>query len=237
VAAKRERSCEMKRELHKPTHDQDGDQKAWLSVKDLQSELGIGNDLAYRLVRSGRIPSVKLGGLIRIHRPTMERALLENPLPGKAREATKSTVEVYTDGGCRGNPGVGGWAALIYRGPKPEEIYGAARLTTNNQMELRAAIEGLKRLETPSTVRVFSDSTYLTDAFNKGWLASWERNGWKNAARKPVKNINLWRELAALTRKHDVTFVEIDGHAGVGANERCDTLVQLAIERQARIMR
>ncbi len=146
-------------------------------------------------------------------------------------DATRPTIDVYTDGGCRGNPGVGAWAALIYEGPQPKEIWGVERLTTNNQMELRAAIEALKALEEPSKVRLFSDSSYLVDAFNKGWLPKWERNGWKTSAKKPVKNVGLWRELAALTRKHDVRFVKIDGHAGIAANERCHALVQLAISR------
>jgi ribonuclease HI len=111
---------------------------------------------------------------------------------------------VYTDGGCRGNPGVGGWAALIFEGPKPKEICGREQQTTNNRMELRAAIEGLKALEKPSKVRLFSDSAYLINCMNEAWYAKWERNGWKNSKKKPVENANLWRELLKLARRHEV---------------------------------
>jgi ribonuclease HI len=138
---------------------------------------------------------------------------------------------VYTDGGCRGNPGVGAWAALIYEGPEPKEIWGVERLTTNNRMELRAAIEALRALEEPSKVRLYSDSAYLIDAFNMGWLSNWEHNGWKTSAKKTVKNADLWWELLELARRHDVRWIKIEGHAGVGANERCQALVQLAIYR------
>jgi ribonuclease HI len=151
----------------------------------------------------------------------------------KRADTARPLIEVYSDGGCRINPGVGAWAALIYEGPKPKEIWGVEHLTTNNQMELRAAIEALRSLEGPSKVRLFSDSAYLVDAFNKGWLSNWERNGWRTANKKPVKNADIWRELAALTRKHDARFVKIDRHAGVGANERCHALVQLAISRNS----
>ncbi len=110
-------------------------------------------------------------------------------------DARKPTIEVYTDGGSRGNPGVGAWAALIYEGPKPKEISGVERQTTNNKMELRAAIEALRALEKPSKVRLFSDSAYLINCMNEGWYLNWERNGWKNSTKKPVENRELWREL------------------------------------------
>jgi ribonuclease HI len=110
-------------------------------------------------------------------------------------DARKPTIEVYTDGGCRGNPGVGAWAALIYEGPKPKEISGVERQTTNNKMELRAAIEALRAFEKPSKVRLFSDSAYLINCMNEGWYLNWERNGWKNSTKKPVENRELWREL------------------------------------------
>jgi ribonuclease HI len=146
-------------------------------------------------------------------------------------DATRPLIDVYTDGGCRVNPGVGGWAAIIYEGPKPKEIWEVERLTTNNQMELRAAIEALRALREPSKVRLFSDSAYLINCMNEAWYLNWERNGWKNAKKKPVENADLWRELLELARCHDVTWIKIDGHAGVGANERCHALVQLAISR------
>jgi ribonuclease HI len=147
----------------------------------------------------------------------------------------KGTVEMYTDGGCRGNPGPGGWAAVIYDGgPKPEEIYGAEEQTTNQRMELRAAIEGLRRLRSPSRVRLYSDSAYLLNAMSQGWLVGWERNGWKRADNKPVKNAALWRELSELARSHEVEWVKVKGHAGNPANERCHALVQLAMDRGRR---
>lgn len=95
---------------------------------------------------------------------------------GNGKAPTLGLVEIYTDGGCRGNPGPGGWAALVYQGPKPGEIYGAEKSTTNQRMELRAAIEGLRYLKEPSLVRLYSDSAYLLNALNKGWLTNWERN-------------------------------------------------------------
>jgi ribonuclease HI len=143
----------------------------------------------------------------------------------------KETVDIYTDGGCQGNPGLGGWAALIYEGPKPEEISGTEKNTTNQRMELRAAIEGLRHLKEPSRVRLYSDSAYLLNAMNEGWLARWEQNGWKTAKKKPVKNTDLWRELLELTRIHEVEWVKVKGHAGNPGNERCDALVQIAIDR------
>lgn len=143
--------------------------------------------------------------------------------------ATKPSVDIYTDGGCRVDSGCGSWAAVIYYGPAPTEISGFELHTSNNRMELRAAIEGLKRLETPSKVRLLSDSAYLVNCMNDGWYGRWERNGWKTAARKPVKNADLWRELLEVAGRHDVEWIKIEGHAGIGANERCHVLVQLAI--------
>jgi ribonuclease HI len=147
---------------------------------------------------------------------------------------TSGVVDIYTDGGCRGNPGPGGWAALIYEGPRAEEIYGAEKNTTNQRMELRAAIEGLRYLKEPSRVRLYSDSTYLLNAMNKGWLVKWERNGWKTADKKPVKNADLWRELLELSRIHAVRWVKVKGHVGNPGNERCDALVKLAMNRERR---
>jgi ribonuclease HI len=142
-------------------------------------------------------------------------------------------ADIYTDGGCRVNPGTGAWAAVIYQGPKPTEISGVERETTNNRMEIRAAIEGLKRLEVPSSVRIFSDSSYLVDAMSKRWFEKWERNAWKTASKKPVKNADMWRELIALTKRHEVAFVKVSGHAGIPANERCHNLVQTAMSSRA----
>lgn len=140
-------------------------------------------------------------------------------------------IEIYTDGGCEGNPGRGGWATLIFEGPMPEEVHGFQPKTTNNRMELRAAIEGLRHLKAPSRVRLHSDSAYLLNPPKKGWLAGWEKNGWKKADKKPVKNVDLWRDLLEVARPHEVEWVKVKGHSGVGANERCHSLVQQAIRR------
>ncbi len=141
------------------------------------------------------------------------------------------TVEIYTDGGCHGNPGPGGWAALIYDGSRPTEISGHEANTTNQQMELRAAIEGLKYLEHPRQIKLYSDSAYLINGMNQQWYLKWEQNGWKNATKKPVKNRNLWEELMKLSRHHTVEWKKVKGHSGIGANERCDALVSLEIAR------
>jgi ribonuclease HI len=153
--------------------------------------------------------------------PTFEKRYVHN----------KRTVEIYTDGGCRGNPGPGSWAAIIYEGPKPKEIYGAEKSTTNQRMELQAAIEGLLYLKEPSRVRLYSDSAYLLNALNEGWLTTWEHNGWKKADKKPVKNADLWEELLKVARFHEVKWIKVSGHSGNPGNERCHSLVQIAIDR------
>lgn len=153
---------------------------------------------------------------------------------GKGKAPTSGLIDIYTDGGCRGNPGPGGWAAIIYEGPKPKEISGAEKNTTNQRMELRAAIEGLRCLKEPSRVRLYSDSVYLLNALNEGWLVKWESNGWKTAKKTPVKNADLWRELLGLSRFHKVEWVKVKGHAGNPGNERCDALVRIAMDRGRR---
>ena len=140
-------------------------------------------------------------------------------------------VEIYTDGGCDGNPGPGGWAAVVLEGPEPKEIFGSERNTTNNRMEIRAAIEGLKRLEEPCRIMVYSDSAYLVNCMNDGWHLNWQKNGWRNSARKPVKNSDLWRELLEISRRHEVKWIKVEGHAGNAGNERAHALVQLAMQQ------
>jgi ribonuclease HI len=158
--------------------------------------------------------------------------LVEGPEPVRADgDASKETVEIYTDGGCQGNPGKGAWAAVIYKGARPTEISATERETTNNRMELRAAIEGLKQLKEPSHVRLYSDSAYLINGMTQRWYDKWEQNGWKTANKKPVQNADLWRELVSLSRYHDVEYVKVSGHAGVPANERCHKLVQAVMWR------
>jgi ribonuclease HI len=143
-----------------------------------------------------------------------------------------STVTIYTDGACLGNPGPGGWAAVLLSGNRRKEISGAAAGTTNNRMELKAAIEGLKQLKRSCRVVLITDSRYLHDALERGWLEKWRRNGWKTASRSPVKNQDLWRELHGLLQRHRVDFRWTRGHQGTEENERCDELARRAARGQ-----
>ena len=133
-------------------------------------------------------------------------------------------VDIYTDGACRGNPGRGGWGAILVYGAKEKELSGGEPMTTNNRMELMGAISALELLRETCDVTLTSDSKYLTDAINKGWLESWKKNGWKKADKKPVLNVELWERLDALLQRHTVRFVWVHGHRGHEYNERCDVL-------------
>lgn len=133
-------------------------------------------------------------------------------------------VEIYTDGACSGNPGVGGYCAiLIYKGVE-KVISGREEGTTNNRMELLAVIKGLSALKESCEVNVYSDSQYVTDAFNQDWINAWQANGWKTAGKKAVKNVDLWQELLNLINKHKVTFIKVKGHADNEYNNRCDKI-------------
>ena len=133
-------------------------------------------------------------------------------------------VDIYTDGACTGNPGKGGFGAvLIYNGVQKEISRGFVK-TTNNRMELMAAIEALKMLNEPCEVDLYSDSKYLTDAINKGWVENWIKNGWRKADKKGVLNVDLWKELICMTQKHQVNFIWVKGHSGNKYNEICDAL-------------
>lgn len=133
-------------------------------------------------------------------------------------------VEIYTDGACSGNPGPGGWGAvLIYNGVE-KQLSGSEKETTNNRMELCAVITALKALKEPCNVTLTTDSKYVCDAINKGWLNSWQKNSWKKADKKPVLNIDLWQELLPLLDKHRVEFIWVKGHNGHKYNEICDKL-------------
>ena len=133
-------------------------------------------------------------------------------------------VDIYTDGACRGNPGRGGWGAILVYGTKEKELSGGEAQTTNNRMELMAAMSALEALREPCDVTLTSDSKYLTDAINQGWLASWKRNGWVKADKKPVLNVELWERIDTLLKIHTVRFVWVHGHRGHEYNERCDVL-------------
>ncbi len=134
------------------------------------------------------------------------------------------TVNIYTDGACKGNPGAGGWSAILEYEGREKELCGGEKSTTNNRMELTAAIEGLKALKTPCKVILYSDSQYLVNAINKGWLESWKQKGWRKADKSQVLNDDLWKALDALLSTHEVEFVWVKGHDGHAYNERCDEL-------------
>ena len=132
-------------------------------------------------------------------------------------------VEIYTDGACRGNPGRGGYGAILVFGKYERELSGGEPITTNNRMELMAAIAGLEALKEPCAVKLYSDSKYLVDAFLLGWVESWRAHGWKRG-KDELKNPDLWERLYALTEEHTVTFIWVKGHNGHKYNERCDAL-------------
>lgn len=132
-------------------------------------------------------------------------------------------VQIYTDGACRGNPGRGGWGTILVYGPFEKEMSGGDRETTNNRMELMAAISGLEALREPCAVTLYSDSKYLVDAFLLGWVESWRDHGWRRG-KDELKNPDLWERLYALTELHKVEFVWVKGHNGHDYNERCDAL-------------
>ena len=137
-------------------------------------------------------------------------------------------VEIFTDGACRGNPGPGGWGAILQFKDVEKELSGGAQETTNNRMELQAAIEGLRALKRPMRVAIHTDSTYVRDGITK-WVVNWKRNGWKTAARKPVKNVDLWQALDDALSGHDVEWYWVKGHSGHLGNERADALARAAV--------
>ena len=139
-------------------------------------------------------------------------------------------VIIYTDGACSGNPGKGGWGAILMYGDVKKEISGGNPNTTNNQMELTAPIEALKLLKRPCEVKVYSDSAYLVNAFVQGWLKNWKKNGWKTADKKDVKNKELWLEIDKFMQIHEIEWIKVKGHADNEYNNRCDELAVNAIK-------
>lgn len=133
-------------------------------------------------------------------------------------------VEIFTDGACSGNPGPGGWGAILKYNGVEKELSGGERSTTNNRMELTAVITALSALKEPCEVELYSDSKYIIDAVTKGWAAKWQANGWVKGDKKPALNSDLWEKLLALLKVHKVTFNWVKGHAGHPENERCDRL-------------
>ena len=140
-------------------------------------------------------------------------------------------VEIFTDGACLGNPGPGGWAALLRYGAQESELAGGAPHTTNNRMELMAAIAGLEALTRPCSVRLVTDSRYVMDGI-RSWLPAWKRNGWRTAAKKPVKNIDLWQRLDTAAARHEIEWLWVRGHAGHAENERVDALARQQARRE-----
>ena len=145
-------------------------------------------------------------------------------------------VVIYTDGACSGNPGPGGWGVVLRWNGTQKELHGGDAQTTNNRMELMAAIQALEALNRPAQVRLHTDSTYLLDGITK-WVAGWQRNGWRTVAKKPVKNEDLWRRLVEAMSRHEVTWVWVKGHAGDPGNERADALARRGIEEAVTMAR
>ena len=146
-----------------------------------------------------------------------------------------SAVDIFTDGACSGNPGPGGWGALLRYGKVEKELFGGEAATTNNRMELMAAIEAIEALNRPTRARLHTDSQYLRDGITR-WIVGWKANGWKTAAKKPVKNVDLWQRLDAAAARHEIEWLWVKGHAGHPDNERADRLARkgLAQTREAR---
>ena len=159
-----------------------------------------------------------------------------SPDPGAPREPPadpSNVVDIYTDGACKGNPGVGGWGALMQSAGRVRELYGGEAATTNNRMELMAVIRALEALKKPCRVRLHTDSQYVQLGISK-WIHGWKKNGWRTADKKAVKNADLWRELDALAAKHEIEWLWVKGHAGDDGNERADELANLGAAAVAR---
>ncbi|GIP19696.1 ribonuclease H [Paenibacillus montaniterrae] len=139
-------------------------------------------------------------------------------------------VMIYTDGACSGNPGPGGYGAILFYGKHRKELSGGEHATTNNRMEIMAVIKALEILKEPCRVTVYSDSAYVVNCFQKGWIYGWLRNGWVNSKKEPVENQDLWKQLWDLMKKHQVNYVKVKGHSDNEFNNRCDELARAAIK-------
>lgn len=142
-------------------------------------------------------------------------------------------VEIYTDGACSGNPGAGGWGAILIYGEHKVEMSGFEEATTNNKMELTAAVEALKRLKEPCIVNLYSDSAYLINAFTQGWIDKWIKSGWKRNKNEEVKNVDIWQELVRLSDYHKINWIKVKGHSDNELNNRCDKLATDEIKKAA----
>ena len=143
--------------------------------------------------------------------------------------ADELTINIYADGGCRGNPGPGGWGVLMQAGAVEKELCGGERDTTNNRMELTAVIRSLEALKRPSTINVHTDSQYVQKGISE-WIHNWKRNGWRTSDKKPVKNADLWQILDGLAKQHQIKWIWVKGHAGHPGNERADALANCGID-------
>jgi ribonuclease HI len=148
----------------------------------------------------------------------------------------KPIVDIHCDGACSPNPGVGGWGAILSSNERKRELRGAELTTTNNRMELTAAIRALEALKLPCTVRLYTDSLYVLNAFKKGWLANWQRNGWLTKEKKPVSNVDLWQALHTLTTQHELEWIWVKGHSTNEGNNRADALAVLARQELAKTL-
>ena len=148
---------------------------------------------------------------------------------GNEEAVAKDLVEIWADGGCRGNPGPGGWGVLLKAGANEKELWGGEPATTNNRMELTAVIRALEAMKRPVRARIHTDSQYVQKGISE-WIHGWKRNGWKTSDKKPVKNADLWQELDALTRQHQLEWLWVKGHAGDPGNERADALANRGID-------
>ncbi len=155
----------------------------------------------------------------------------EIPRAGNHMSKARKKVQIYTDGACSGNPGKGGWGAILIFEGVEKEMSGYEPFTTNNRMELKAAIEGLKGLKYPCEVELYSDSSYLVNAFRNNWITGWKMNGWRNSSKDEVKNREMWEELDALTGIHDVKWIKVKGHSDNVYNNRCDKLATDEIKK------
>jgi ribonuclease HI len=147
----------------------------------------------------------------------------------KGKEIVMKEVTIYTDGACSGNPGPGGWAAILLYNGTEKELTGYASETTNNRMELQAAVEGLKALKVACNVKLYSDSAYLVNCFKQKWYKNWVLNGWRNSKNQPVENQDLWKEILSLMETHQVEYIKVKGHADNPYNNRCDELARAQI--------
>lgn len=163
------------------------------------------------------------------HRKNLRRLSKPNIGANFLYGGTMKKVTIYTDGACSGNPGDGGWGAVLKHGDAIREISGYEKDTTNNRMELKAVVEALKCLKESCDIELFSDSAYVVNAFNNGWIENWQKNGWRNAGKKPVKNKDLWTELIELADKNKIKWLKVKGHADDEYNNRCDELATSAI--------